>query len=46
MLKMAIATRVPGFNSAVKVGLMCEICHGLCYPIVYNTHAAELKPDA
>jgi len=42
---MAIATQVPRFNSAVRVGRMCEICYGLGYRIVYNTHVAELKPD-
>jgi len=45
-LKIAIATQVPGFNSHVRVGRMCEICCGLGYRIEYNTHAAELKPDA
>jgi len=43
---MAIAARVPGFNSAASVGRICEICCGLDYRIVYYTHAAELKPDA
>jgi len=43
---MAIATRVPGFNSAVTVGRICEICCELDYRIVYYTHAAELKRDA
>jgi len=43
---MAIATRVRGFNSAASVGRMCEIYCGLDYRIVYNTHAAEFKPDA
>jgi len=43
---MAIATGVPGFNSAVRVGRICEICCGLDNRIVYYMHAAELKPDA
>jgi len=43
---MAIATQVPGLNSAVRVGRICEICSGLDYRIVYYTHTAELKPDA
>jgi len=43
---MAIATRVAGFNSAVRVGRICELCCGLDYRIVYNTHPAELKLDA
>ena len=43
---MAIATQVPRSNSAVRVGQMCEIWCGLDYKIVYNTHAAELKPEA
>jgi len=43
---MAIATWVPGFNLAVRVGRICEICFGLEDRIVYNTHAGELKPDA
>ena len=43
---MAIATPVPGFNSAVIVGQICEICCELDYRIVYYTHEAELKPDA
>jgi len=40
---MAIATRVPRFNSAVRVGRICEICCGLDYRIVYYTHAAEFQ---
>ena len=46
MLKMAISTHVPGLKSAVRVGRICEICCGLDYRIGYNTHMAELKPDA
>jgi len=46
MFKIQIATRVPGLHSAARVGRMCEICCGLDYRIVYNTHVAELKPAA
>ena len=37
---------LPGFNSAARVGRTRETCYELGYRIVYNTHAAELKPDA